>query len=147
MTPATMAGDEAHDAEIRGSAEAAEGEPSSSDRDVVELSDGEDGSAARAPGALRETRVTKRQRASGVVDLTADSDGDEPPAVGVQYVTVLDSPPRPPPALLSHIKCAICMDTVGACTGVDTGVTFALPKERSPALAHFYGERGFHSGG
>ena len=114
MTPATMAGDEAHDAEIRGSAEAAEGEPSSSDRDVVELSDGEDESAARAPGALRETRVTKRQRASGVVDLTADSDGDEPPAVGVQYVTVLDSPPRPPPALLSHIKCAICMDTVGA---------------------------------
>ena len=112
-----MAGNEAHDAEVRASAEAAEGEPSSSGRDVVELSDGEDGAAAHAPDARRETRGTKR-RASGVgvvVDLTADSDGDEPPAVEeVQFVTVVDSPPRPPPALLSHINCAICMDAVGA---------------------------------
>ena len=92
----------------------AEGEPSSSGRDVVELSDGEDGFAARAPGSPRETRGTKR-RVGDVVDLTADSDGDEPPAVEeVQYVTVVDSPPRPPPALLSHINCAICMDAVGA---------------------------------
>jgi hypothetical protein len=117
LDDAIMAGDEAHDAEVRASAEAAEGEPSSSGRDVVELSDGEDGAAAHAPDARRETRGTKR-RASGVgvvVDLTADSDGDEPPAVEeVQFVTVVDSPPRPPPALLSHINCAICMDAVGA---------------------------------
>ncbi len=100
----------AGDADVRG----AEGEPSSSGRDVVELSDGEDGFAARAPGSPRETRGTKR-RVGDVVDLTADSDGDEPPAVEeVQYVTVVDSPPRPPPALLSHINCAICMDAVGA---------------------------------
>lgn len=113
---ATMAGDEDHDTEVRASAEAAEGEPSSSGRDVVELSDGEDEAAARAPGARRETRGTKRRAACDVdllVDLTGDSDGDEPPAE-VQFVTVMDSPPRPPPALLSHINCAICMDAVGA---------------------------------
>ena len=59
-----MAGDEAHDAEVRASAEAAEGEPSSSGRDVVELSDGEDGAAAHAPDARRETR-SERERKNG----------------------------------------------------------------------------------
>ena len=54
----------AGDADVRG----AEGEPSSSGRDVVELSDGEDGFAARAPGSPRETRGTKR-RVGDVVDL------------------------------------------------------------------------------
>ena len=61
-------------------------------------------------GPRRAPRNSLRYRKA-----TADSDGDEPPAVEeVQFVTVVDSPPRPPSALLSHINCAICMDAVGA---------------------------------
>ena len=92
-----------------------EGEPSSSGReDVVDLLDEED---AEPPAMV--TRGTKRrvsERLANVVDLTKEESDDENPprCEEVQFVTAVDSPPRPPPAVTSHINCAICMDKVGA---------------------------------
>lgn len=111
-----MAGDEGP-SPVPPSAERAEGEPSSSGReDVVELLDGDEGEDGVEPA--RVTRGKKRRASealANIVDLTGESDGEEtPPVEEVQIITVLESPPRPAPAVMSTINCAICMDKVGA---------------------------------